>query len=132
MKAVILFSIDLYKRYLSPYKGFSCAHAWVHGGDSCSTHIRTIVAEEGIWHGYRKIRQRFRACRAAYLSISDAERDKRKKRKQSSDRDCQCNSCDCNPCFEFSLPTKKDCPIDLPDLPCDSGPCDVGPCDCSW
>jgi putative component of membrane protein insertase Oxa1/YidC/SpoIIIJ protein YidD len=36
LRACVIFLIGLYQRYLSPCKGFRCAHAAWHGGPSCS------------------------------------------------------------------------------------------------
>ncbi|HHL19246.1 MAG TPA: membrane protein insertion efficiency factor YidD, partial [Thiothrix sp.] len=81
--------ISIYQRYISPYKGFQCAHAYLHQGDSCSAAIKTIIADQGIIQGYGDIRHRFEACRYAY---DDIQRQERKERKRK-DRNDVCNTC---------------------------------------
>lgn len=41
MKAPALGAIWVYQNFISPYKGFSCAHRVVHGGDGCSGFAKT-------------------------------------------------------------------------------------------
>jgi len=40
LDAFVSMLISLYQRYVSPYKGFRCAHRVLHGGDSCSEYIQ--------------------------------------------------------------------------------------------
>jgi putative component of membrane protein insertase Oxa1/YidC/SpoIIIJ protein YidD len=54
-----------YQRYLSPHKGFSCAHRIWHQGESCSQYVKRVVAEQGLGAAIPLVRQRFRDCRAA-------------------------------------------------------------------
>lgn len=62
---VAIVAIAGYQRYLSPYKGFVCAHRVWHGGLSCSQYARHIIATEGLRKGLRALRSRFGECRAA-------------------------------------------------------------------
>jgi len=61
--------IELYQRFVSPHKGFRCAHAAYHGGCSCSQAVKQIVLADGLRKGLRQIRQRFRDCQAAAANI---------------------------------------------------------------
>ena len=54
-----------YQRFLSPYKGYACAHRVKFGGASCSEYGRQVLASEGWRAGLVKLRGRFRACHAA-------------------------------------------------------------------
>lgn len=56
-------AITLYQRRLSPLKGFSCAHRVLHGGESCSQHVKDLVAELGPLAAASPARGRLRACR---------------------------------------------------------------------
>lgn len=67
--ALALGSIRLYQRYLSPYKGFRCACAALHGGDSCSAAISQIIQSQGLRAGRQDISAQFRRCRAAHDAI---------------------------------------------------------------
>lgn len=64
LNACALTGIALYRRWLSPLKGFRCAHAAAHGGASCSVAIARIIREEGL--SLPAILARFSACRQAY------------------------------------------------------------------
>ncbi len=58
-------AITGYQKYLSPHKGFVCAHRRLHGGDSCSQYIKRAIGERGLIQGISAARDRFRACREA-------------------------------------------------------------------
>ena len=64
--------IDFYRRHLSPYKGFQCAHRIYHGDCSCSQAVREIVITHGLFSGLQQIRQRFRDCNDAAIKIRHA------------------------------------------------------------
>ncbi|GBF05078.1 hypothetical protein DAERI_030244 [Deinococcus aerius] len=66
LDVLALSGIRLYQRSLSPHKGFRCAHAALHGGESCSAAVARIVQEDGLRGGRARILARFRECRAAY------------------------------------------------------------------
>ena len=134
MKWLCILLINFYQRFMSPYKGFRCAHAAYHSGPSCSSAIKSIVKEHGLIKGRPLIKARFVECRTAYLHIvaeQEDSKEKRKRRRRKKDRDW----CDFDCCVS---------PCDLADLlpkpcrfggdagsHCDLNPCDSGPCDCS-
>lgn len=62
-------AITGYQKYLSPHKGFSCAHRVLYGGESCSQYIKRVIAEEGLSVALDKSRQRFQACKQANLLL---------------------------------------------------------------
>lgn len=55
-------AIRTYQRYVSPHKGFTCAHLVAHGGQSCSAAVRAIVADRGVILGALPTLARFCAC----------------------------------------------------------------------
>lgn len=59
-------SIGLYQRWLSPHKGFRCAHAAAFGGPSCSQAVLETVQTRGLRRGWPLVVARFSACRSAY------------------------------------------------------------------
>ena len=59
-----LAGIALYQRWLSPRKGFRCAHAAFHGGASCSAAIAQTIRHEGL--NLTVIAGRLKACRQTY------------------------------------------------------------------
>ena len=56
-----------YQRWLSPWKGFACAHRLRHGGDSCSGHALRILrrGRRSMLRLRPLMRRRFARCRAA-------------------------------------------------------------------
>jgi putative component of membrane protein insertase Oxa1/YidC/SpoIIIJ protein YidD len=69
MSTIAVAGIDLYRRYLSPLKGFRCAHHYVHGAGSCSTYGREVYATHGLIDATRLLRVRFAECRLALLRV---------------------------------------------------------------
>ncbi len=93
MRTIIVFLIGFYQRYVSPHKGFRCAHAVRHSGASCSAAIKNIVLVHGIRRGAPMIRQRFAECRdsaSALRAESEEEKKKRRRRDYGDDGDWAC------------------------------------------
>ncbi len=128
--------ITAYQKYLSPLKGFSCAHRVLHRGESCSQYVKRTILERGLSDAWPESRQRFRDCRSAYLTImasrNDAEEESdgsgRSKRDPVNNQNCNASSCS-----GTTVPDLGDaacCIADSIDLgACDAGACDVGACD---
>lgn len=58
-------AITGYQKYISPHKGFVCAHRVLYGGESCSQYIKRVIAEDGFKALLTKSRKRFQACKQA-------------------------------------------------------------------
>lgn len=67
-----LLAIGAYQRYVSPYKGFCCAHRARTGHASCSEFARRAIARCGLLAGLRLLRRRFLACAASYRALMAA------------------------------------------------------------
>lgn len=108
-----IFGITVYQLFLSPYKGYRCAHAVLHQGNSCSQAVKLLIAEQGVWHSRASIQQRFAECRAAALVLrrryekgkhqgncSQKHRDRRRRDAclDNCDLPCDCTDFDFNPC----------------------------------
>lgn len=100
----VLLAITAYQRFISPYKGFRCAHAALYHGPSCSQAVKSIIAEQGVWHGYSTIRQRFADCRVASLAL----------RRRFEEEGHQCTSSS-----RRKDRRRRDTCLDNCDLPCD-------------
>ena len=61
--------ISGYQKFISPHKGFRCAHRVLYGGESCSAYIKRIAAESGVIPALRSLKPRFAECRCAYETI---------------------------------------------------------------
>jgi putative component of membrane protein insertase Oxa1/YidC/SpoIIIJ protein YidD len=81
-------AIGIYRRRISPYKGFKCASARINGGVSCSMAIEAILREHGMWRGLPLIRTQLDRCRTASVMLAeqandnDADPNTPKRRKQ--------------------------------------------------
>ncbi|PYE52781.1 membrane protein insertion efficiency factor YidD [Deinococcus yavapaiensis] len=63
---LVVSGIRVYRRRLSPWKGFRCAHAAYFGGESCSAAVLRLVETHGLVEGWPSVLERFAACRDAY------------------------------------------------------------------
>lgn len=130
-------SISAYQKYISPHKGFSCAHRLLHGGESCSQYIKRMVAQAGLTEAIKASRQRFQECREANqilkarISSSHAHTEANKKKKEKANHvdNCPVAFIDLS-CCECGL-DGLDCVSSLPDISsCDLPDCGGG-VDCS-
>ncbi|MCA9024142.1 MAG: membrane protein insertion efficiency factor YidD [Planctomycetaceae bacterium] len=65
-----------YQRFISPYKGFLCAHRVLHQGESCSQYALRLVQQRGIWCCLMQMPERFRECQTACAILrSELPRD---------------------------------------------------------
>lgn len=58
------------QRYLSPLKGFGCAHRVKRGGPSCAAYARESFLRHGLVVGGRLVRRQFRRCAEAARSVN--------------------------------------------------------------
>ena len=58
-----------YQRWISPYKGFRCAHRVLHQGRSCSQFALDAIQARGLLRALPAIREQFRQCRAAAVRL---------------------------------------------------------------
>lgn len=126
MRQLALFSIEIYKRYLSPYKGFCCAYRVHTGCQSCSTLGFRAIRRYGVVDGIGVLRKRLHRCGLAYQR-QHAPRPRGALRSQRGDCDPGCVM----PCEGCDMPS-IDCPsCDLPKGLCNATSCcDCGSCDC--
>ena len=68
LEQLAAFAIRMYQKYISPYKGFRCAHRVLHGGPSCSEFARLYVQEHTLWAMFPALR--LRECRMAKETLS--------------------------------------------------------------
>ncbi len=72
--ALALAAVRAYQRWVSPYKGFACAHRVHCGGPSCSVVGARLLRRHGLWNGWPLLRQRLRACGAVHRAHHRAPR----------------------------------------------------------
>ncbi len=102
--------ITIYQRYISPYKGFRCAHRVHHGGRSCSAYAKGMVHSHGLGAAIPLIRQRFADCgqvarmmrsqvvSSARMSSFDNSNEQRRERNANCWADSSCD------CVSYCLP----------------------------
>lgn len=66
MTFVSIAFIKFYQFFISPYKGFCCAHRTLHKRESCSNQAKILISQRGFVKALPLIRTRFMACREAY------------------------------------------------------------------
>ncbi|MBU2712048.1 membrane protein insertion efficiency factor YidD [Zooshikella harenae] len=88
MRQTVLYLIKLYQRYISPYKGFRCAHAALSKRDSCSVAVSKIIARRGGLKGYQDIKKQFLRCANASQYLEDSKRKDKKPRKKDNPYYC--------------------------------------------
>ena len=57
--------VIFYQRWISPYKGFTCAHRAWHGGLSCSEYALAVIETNSTVCWWPLMKQRFSKCQAA-------------------------------------------------------------------
>lgn len=67
-------AIRAYQRWVSPYKGFVCAHRHLHQGYSCSEFARRAVLDRGVVAALPEIWNQFRGCREAVRILRQQRR----------------------------------------------------------
>jgi len=118
MRRIAARLISGYQKYLSPYKGFRCAYHVATGETSCSESVKQIILAQGIFDGWRPIREQFKSCRSFAVmlnsaggsggtdddqndedqsAIDEARKEKERKRNRWSFSDCAVVPCgDCS------------------------------------
>jgi putative component of membrane protein insertase Oxa1/YidC/SpoIIIJ protein YidD len=114
-----LAGIRCYQRFLSPYKGFSCAYRRYTGRASCSAFGYRAIRRFGVLYGYLMLRERLYQCSDIYHQHTESLRIMRS---QAGFCDSSCDvPCDAD-CLKFDLPSV--------DSECLSSACDTA-WDCS-
>lgn len=94
----IVFGIKLYQKFISPKKGYRCAHSVVHGGTGCSGAVIKIIQETSIFSWRGLINKRFADCKEAHIKYQEDKKDKKNKCKPDFEDGCDlldgCDSCD--------------------------------------
>lgn len=99
--------IRAYQRWISPYKGFACAHRVRLGGPSCSKVGARLLRRHGLRKGLPLLRLRLRHCGEVHRK---AWTPYRPLAAQRGDCDFDCGGCD------LDVGDCADCSCDLADL----------------
>lgn len=89
--------IAMYQRFISPYKGFSCAYRVYTGRLSCSSHGYRVIKRYGIFIGVVLLKRRLRLCGSEHRRhVEKRARSQRLggyRRTQAGFCDFECDSC---------------------------------------
>ena len=81
--------INVYQKFISPCKGFVCAHRRLNGGMSCSEYAKAVVARHKLNIAMGLFWRRLRSCQKASHIIREENKpdevDKKDKREDSDD-----------------------------------------------
>jgi putative component of membrane protein insertase Oxa1/YidC/SpoIIIJ protein YidD len=80
-RSLAVTAITGYQKFISPHKGFACAHRVLYGCESCSQYFKRVIAEEGIFTAIANAKGRFQECREA-SEIIKQRRQKCQRRRQ--------------------------------------------------
>jgi len=120
MHPLALYAIRFYQRFISPYKGFSCAYRHHTGHASCSVLGFRAIQRYGVIDGLLVLRKRLYLCGVSYRRYSPPKL--RPHRKQRGDCDIGCDlPCDSG----CKMPTLKSCHM-FDALNC------ADACSCDW
>ena len=87
--------IHAYRKWLSPRKGYKCAHHAVHQSGSCSDRILSFVQNAPLIQWHQLVRGQFSECREAAKYLNDKKRRDGKGRKCPVDPEDCCDAGDC-------------------------------------
>ena len=93
-----------YQRWLSPLKGFTCAHRAFHGGDSCSEWGRKTVLEVGVLSFLALMYERLKDCEAAYAAMAQDNDDGEKNGGENGPEPCPCFNKESAVCCGSAMP----------------------------
>ena len=128
-------AISGYQRYVSPQKGFACAHRRLYGGISCSEYVKQAIAKQELAKVIQLARQRFQACKQANQIIrnqkttrvetNDPNSQKKKSGNPQTQKHCGgldlgCEAIECVACSGFDM------------LDCSSTDCSSVDCCSCW
>ena len=95
-------AIDVYQQFLSPYKGFRCAHRVRHGRLSCSQFAKRLIQKVGLLRFAPLFRRRLERCgkaRSARAGMTPPVEHQRGRDDSRKKRDSVWDGCDpsCDP-----------------------------------
>ena len=85
---IALGMIDLYQRWVSPRKGWRCAHALHTGRRGCSALGARAIRRHGVWRGLGVLRRRFDACALSHQYLQAQHRIRPNAQAGFCDADC--------------------------------------------
>lgn len=113
--------IQLYRRHVSPRKGYRCAWGRLTGRDSCSGVGLRAIRRAGFIAGIHLLQRQFDRCTLAGEATAGGRAGSYRRLLPAGQRgDCDCGTFDCTPDPGLDITDLRGC--------CDGGCCD-SPCD---
>ena len=83
---LLLLLINIYQTWVSPSKGFTCAHRSYFGRSTCSVYGKRAVSKYGAQTGVTLIFRRFKSCSIAFQKLEkENPKDESPKKKRDED-----------------------------------------------
>ncbi|MBI4121297.1 MAG: membrane protein insertion efficiency factor YidD [Parcubacteria group bacterium] len=76
---LIIAVIRFYQKWISPYKGFRCAHNMLHAQGGCSSFGLKVFGTHPFREALRLLRGRFAECKEANQILRSSEREKKRR-----------------------------------------------------
>lgn len=77
--------IRFYRKWISPHKGFRCAHHAVHGQGTCSGYGLEVFSMHAFPEAWSRLMHRFRECGQAYKHVSASREEEERRRRGGGD-----------------------------------------------
>ncbi|WP_137937761.1 membrane protein insertion efficiency factor YidD [Chitinivorax sp. B] len=88
MRQIVLLLIRCYQRFISPYKGFSCAYRIHTGYASCSVLGYRAIRRYGVWMGLGILQERMHCCALAHAHYGPIHRRRLVQQRGDCDPGC--------------------------------------------
>lgn len=82
IKFLMIFFINCYQKYLSPYKGFSCAYRKLYQAESCSEYFKIAIANTNLTTAIPLFQKRLVDCKLASRTLKVNSNYPQKKKNQ--------------------------------------------------
>jgi putative component of membrane protein insertase Oxa1/YidC/SpoIIIJ protein YidD len=82
--SLVAVCIEMYQRFLSPYKGFRCAYRARTKRASCSEFAKRVALRRGVAALPALLRERFKRCAVAARAMAHRRSEKGERRRGSS------------------------------------------------
>jgi len=88
--------INLYQKYISPYKGYCCAYGVHHNDLSCSQFAKVTIQDIGLLKAISKILYRFKQCKDSNDYLQNEYENNQKNKDVKLGKGEQCGQCSCD------------------------------------
>ena len=84
---IFIKAIHLYQKFISPRKGYCCAHRTYHGRSSCSEYAIHSLNKHNLLISLSLMKRRFLACQMAYEEL---KKEKEQNKSNNGVEACPC------------------------------------------